>query len=292
MKIWLEISNPFSLEFTLCCGQVFRWEKHGVWWYGVVGEKVFKVRQAGDELEFENVDECFVRNYFGLNDNLPQILSRISKDKHIKGAVKAFNGLRIIRQNPWECLISYICATYKNISAIRQMLFRLSKKFGDPICFDSYTFYSFPKPERLVKATAEELASCGLGYRAKFIFETAKSIHESGFELESLRRMSYEKARKELLKFSGVGLKVADCVLLFSLEKLEAFPVDVWIKRAVLRHYAEHFPKEFVEKISNRKSPTPAEYKQLNFFGRKHFGEYAGYAQEYLYHYERVKATR
>ncbi|MEM2971150.1 MAG: DNA glycosylase [Candidatus Bathyarchaeia archaeon] len=292
MRIRLDISNPFGLDVTLCCGQVFRWEKRGVWWYGVVGEKVFKVRQIGDELEFENVDECFIRNYFGLNDDLPRIFSLISKDAHIKSAIKALKGLRIIRQNPWECLISYICATNKNISAIRQMLFNISRKFGKAIHFDNYTFYAFPAPEQLVKATAEELASCGLGYRAKYVFETAKNIHESGFELENLRRMPYEKTRKELLKFLGVGLKVADCVLFFSLEKFEAFPVDVWIKRAILRHYAEHFPKEFIAKISSRKSLSPAEYRQLNLFGRKYFGEYAGYAQEYLYHYERVSATR
>ncbi|MEM2995628.1 MAG: DNA glycosylase [Candidatus Bathyarchaeia archaeon] len=292
MKIQLDVSNPFSLDVTLCCGQVFRWEKRGVWWYGVVGEKAFKVRQIGGELEFENVDDGFVRKYFGLNDDLPRIFSLIGRDAHIKGAIKAFNGLRIIRQNPWECLISYICATNKNISAVRQILLNISRKFGETISFDGCTFYTFPTPESLVKAKVEGLASCGLGYRAKYVFETAKSIHESGFDVESLRCMPYEKARKELLKFLGVGLKVADCVLLFSLEKFEAFPVDVWIKRAVLKHYTSHFQKEFTAKISSRKSPSPAEYRQLNLFGRKYFGEYAGYAQEYLYHYERVNATR
>jgi N-glycosylase/DNA lyase len=292
MKIQLDASNPFNLEFTLCCGQAFRWEKRGIWWYGIVNEKVFKVRQAGGELEFENVDEDFVRSYFGLSDNLSYILSQINKDVHIKYAIETFNGLRILRQNHWECLISYICATYKNISAIKQMLFRLSKKFGDTIRFDSYTFYSFPTPERLAKATAQELANCGLGYRAKYVCETAKKVYEEDFEFESLRRMPYEKAREELLKFPGVGLKVADCVMLFALEKLEAFPVDVWIKRVVLRHYAEHFPEEFVKKISSKRSLTTAGYNQLNLFGRKYFGAYAGYAQEYLYHYERVKATR
>lgn len=292
MKIQLDASTPFNLEFTLCCGQAFRWEKHGEWWYGVVDEKVFKVRQIDGELEFVNVDESFARNYFGLSDNLPRILSQISKDEHIKRAVETFNGLRILRQNPWECLISYICATYKNISAIKHMLFNISKKFGDKIRLDNYTFYTFPTPEKLARATIKELANCGLGYRAKYIFETAKDIYEDNFEFEDLRSMPYERARKELLNFPGVGFKVTDCVLLFSLEKLEAFPVDVWIKRAVLRCYAEHFPKEFVKKISDKKSLTNSEYKQVSFFGRKYFGEYAGYAQEYLYHHERAKATR
>ncbi|MGB9756536.1 MAG: hypothetical protein ACPLVJ_01995, partial [Candidatus Bathyarchaeales archaeon] len=113
--------------------------------------------------------------------------------------------------------------------------------------------------------------------------------YESRFDFEGLRSMSYEEARKELLGFPGVGLKVADCVLLFSLGKFEAFPVDVWIKRVILKYYAEHFSREFVKKISGKKSLSNAEYEKLNFFGRKYFGEYTGYAQEYLYHYERTR---
>jgi len=289
MKIRLSPSCPFNLHFTLCCGQAFRWNKQGEWWYGVAGEKVFKIRQIGDELEFENVGVDFVKNYFGLYDDLLKILSKISKDKHIKHAIDAFNGLRILRQDSWECLISYICATYKNISAIRQMLFNLSKKFGDRIDFDGHRFYTFPTSERLAKATAEELAKCGLGYRAKYVSETAKMIYESGFELERLKKIVYEKAKEELSDFPGVGLKVADCVLLFSLGKLEAFPVDVWIKRVILKYYVKHFPKEFVRKISVEKSLTSSDYKKLNLFGRRYFGEHAGYAQEYLYHYERTR---
>ncbi|MGB9756253.1 MAG: DNA-3-methyladenine glycosylase family protein [Candidatus Bathyarchaeales archaeon] len=289
MKIWLTPSCPFNLDVTLCCGQAFRWDKHGEWWYGVVKGKVIKIRQNGNTLEFDNADAGFVKNYFGLNDDLPEILSKISKDEHIKKAVEMFNGLRIIRQNPWECLISYICATYKNISAIKRMLFNLSKKFGEEINFNGQKFYTFPTPEKLAKAATQELASCGLGYRVKYVSETAKLVHESSFDFESLRNMNYEKVKKELLKFKGVGLKVADCVLLFSLEKLEAFPVDVWIRHVLLKYYANHFPEEFVRKISSKKSLSSAEYEKLNLFGRKYFGEYAGYAQEYLYHFERTR---
>ncbi|MGQ9530429.1 MAG: DNA-3-methyladenine glycosylase family protein [Candidatus Bathycorpusculaceae bacterium] len=288
MKIWLDPSCSFNLNLTLCCGQAFRWNKQGEWWYGVVEGKVLKIRQIGNELEFENADVDFVKNYFGLYDNLPEILTKISKDKHIKRAVEMFNGLRIIRQNPWECLISYICATYKNISAIKQILLNLSKKFGEETCFDGYKFYTFPTSEKLAKATPEELASCGLGYRVKYVSETAKKVYESCFNFEALRNMTYEEARRELLKFPGVGLKVADCVLLFSLGKLEAFPVDVWIKRVILKYYAKHFPKKFVRKILGKRAVSSSEYEKLSLFGRKYFGEYAGYAQEYLYHYERV----
>jgi N-glycosylase/DNA lyase len=289
MKIRLNPSCPFNLNATLCCGQAFRWNKQGEWWYGIVRENAFKIRQIGNELEFENVEMDFVKSYFGLYDDLPKILLQISKDKHIKRAVETFKGLRILRQDPWECLISYICATIKNISAIKLMLLNLSKKFGEKAIVDGCNLYRFPGSEMLAKATIEELADCGLGYRAKYVSETAKMVHENSFEFESLRKLSYKKAKKELLNFPGVGLKVANCVLLFSLGKLEAFPVDVWIKRIILKYYASYFPNEFIRKISGKKSLTSSEYEKLNLFGRRYFGEYAGYAQEYLYHYERTK---
>jgi N-glycosylase/DNA lyase len=289
MEIRLSSSNPFNLDFTLCCGQAFRWDKKGHWWYGVVREKVFKVRKADEKLEFENIDIDFLENYFGLQDDLPKIFSHISKDSHIKQAVDEFKGLRILRQDPWECLISYICATYKNIPAIKQMLFNLSRKFGERIGFERDSFYAFPSTQRLAETTAAELVECGLGYRAKYVSETAKKVYKEDFDFERLRKMPYEEAKEVLLEFPGVGLKVADCTLLFSLGKLEAFPVDVWIKRIVLKYYPNNFLKEFVEKFSRRESITPSEYEELSHFGQTYFGKYAGYAQEYLYHHERTQ---
>ncbi|MGB8780315.1 MAG: DNA glycosylase [Candidatus Bathyarchaeia archaeon] len=287
--VQLDLSVPFDLDFTLCCGQTFRWKKKDDWWYGTVGENVFKVRQSGDKLEFENASEDFVRRYFGLNDNLPEIFSQINKDKHIGKAIEEFKGLRILRQDPWECLISYICATYKNIAAIERMLLCLSRKFGKEVVLDGYSFFTFPTPMKLAKATSRNLRECELGYRAKYVSETSKEIFKNDYELEHLRKATYDQAKEELLRFPGVGPKVADCVLLFSLEKLDAFPVDVWIRRAVLRHYASSFPSEFVDTISRQKSLSESGYKQLNLFGRHYFGKYAGYAQEYLYHYERTQ---
>ena len=279
---------PFNLDVTLCCGQVFRWDKKGSWWYGVVGDRAFKIRQANAELEFVNADEKFVAHYFGLDDDLQKIHDSISKDAHVRKALREFWGLRIVRQNPWECLVSYICATYKSIAAIKQMLLRLSKKLGERMALDGCDFYTFPTPEKLAKTSESSLTACGLGYRAKYVLETSKKIVESGFDLESLRKMPYQQTKKTLRSFSGVGLKVADCVLLFSLGKLDAFPVDVWVKRAILNHYADQFPQEFIQKTSRNDSFSNAEYERLNAFGRNYFGEYAGYAQEYLYHYERM----
>jgi N-glycosylase/DNA lyase len=288
MIIRLNPSCPFNLDFTLCCGQTFRWDKHGDWWYGVAGEKVFRIRQTPRELRFDNVNRDFVEDYFRLHDNLSIIFSQIKKDKHIEAAVSQFLGLRILHQEPWECLVSYICATYKSIAAIKGMLFNLSRKLGEEVRFGNQIFFTFPAPARLAKASASELTDCGLGYRTRYVSETAKRIHKEDFDLETLRKAKYEEAREQLMSFPGVGPKVADCVLLFSIGKLDAFPVDVWMKRVILRYYASHLPKQLVKKVCCQRSLSDTEYEKLNSFGRKYFGEYAGYAQEYLYHYERV----
>jgi N-glycosylase/DNA lyase len=279
---------PFNLDVTLCCGQVFRWEKKGEWWYGVARGRVFKVGQFKGKLDYVNVDEDFVVHYFGLDHDLQRVKEQVGRDEHIKKVLREFWGLRIIRQDPWECLISYICATYKGIPAIKCMLLNLSRKFGEKVALDGYEFYTFPTPEKLASATEKGLAECGLGYRAKYLLATSKEICSKRFELEHLRQLPYMQARRELCTLSGVGLKVADCILLFALDRLDAFPVDVWMKRAILNHYAKELPTELVQNLSSREGLSNTEYQRLSEFGRSYFGEYAGYAQEYLYHYERT----
>jgi N-glycosylase/DNA lyase len=288
MSIQLNKSEPFDLDATLCCGQTFRWEKHGDWWYSVVKGKILKIRQTNNRLVFENVDSGFVKAYFRLDDDLFKVYSQISKDEHIRRAISVFRGLRILRQDPWECLISYICATYKSIAAIEHMLFNLSRRFGEKIHFDGLDFHMFPTPRKLARVHPDDLAKCGLGYRTKYVHETAKIINKNELEFERLKNATYKEAKAELVKLPGVGLKVADCVLLFSLEKLEAFPIDVWIKRAITEHYARYFQKELILRTTSKRSLTSMDYEKLNAFGREYFGEYAGYAQEYLYHYERT----
>jgi N-glycosylase/DNA lyase len=285
----MRLDVEFDLDFSLCCGQVFRWRKRGSWWYGVVDERIFKVRQCGAELAFEGVSDEFVRYYFGLNDDLTQISQCIAKDDYIRAALGRFKGLRIVRQVPWECLISFICATYKSIAAIELMLQKLSEKYGEKRVFDGYDFYAFPTIERLAFASESRLRECGLGYRAKYVQATAKKIREEKINLDSLKALPYLEARKRLLEFPGVGLKVADCILLFSLEKLEAFPVDVWVKRVILNHYANQLPTDLVKKLQSHDSLTNGEYEKISTFARAYFGRYAGYAQEYLYHYERTQ---
>ncbi len=294
MEIRLDqLASPFDLERTLRCGQAFRWKKYDGWWYGIVGKKVIKVRQIGDKLEFlifpPNYNTEFIESYFRLDDDLPFILSKIDKDQSIRKAIQHSLGLRIIRQQPWECLISYICATYKNIPAIKNMIHNLAKKFGEKIRVDHHNFYTFPNPHNLAEANLEELKECKLGYRAQYVLNTSRNIRKKEVDLEALRMMKYEKAKLELLQLAGVGQKVADCVLLFSLDKLEAFPVDVWIKRIILQSYSKHFEKSFIEETLNKPSVAPHEYMEISSFGREYFGEFAGYAQEYLFHYKRFR---
>jgi len=285
----MRLEIPFDLDFTLCCGQVFRWRKIDGWWYGVVGESVLKIRQCGCELEFDGVESGFMACYFGLDDDLSQISRCISRDQYIRRALNEFRGLRIIRQNPWECLVSYICATFKNIPAIGSMLNKLSEKFGKKISFDGMTFYTYPSAETLACASIHELETCSLGYRAAYLKAAAQKILDEKIQLNHIETMPYLKAREALIEFPGVGLKVADCVLLFSLGKTEAFPVDVWIRRIILSHYADQLPDGLVAKISRQESLSNGQYKKLNEWGRNYFGKYAGYAQEYLFHYERTQ---
>ena len=169
------------------------------------------------------------------------------------------------------------------------MLKKISIKYGEKQVFDGMDFYTFPTVEQLANASENGLRECGLGYRAKYVQATAKKIHDEKINLEDLKNLPYLEARKKLLEFSGVGLKVADCVLLFSLGKLEAFPVDVWVKRVILNHYADQLPEPFVKKMQSHNSLTNGEYIKIGDFARTYFGAYAGYAQEYLFHYERTQ---
>jgi N-glycosylase/DNA lyase len=285
----MRLDVAFDLDFSLCCGQVFRWKKKGDWWFGVVGDRVLKIRQCGCELEFEGADEAFVRHYFSLEVDLAEINRCIAKDKHIKAALEQFAGLRLVRQDPWTCLIGFECSIQKNIPAIEQMLERLSVKFGERKVIDNKEFYIFPSVERLASASINDLRECGLGFRAKYVHATVKKIREEGIDLYNLKAQPYLEARRALLEFCGVGLKVADCVLLFSLNKTEAFPVDVWVKRVIINRYADKLPAELVKKLQNRPTLTSGEYQKIGDWARGYFGAYAGYAQEYLYHFERTQ---
>jgi N-glycosylase/DNA lyase len=288
------IKVPFNLDYTLSCGQVFRWEKHGNWWQGVVRSNYIQLRQKGNLFQFKSepkdIDVLFLRSYFRLDDDLLGIYKKITKDSFVEEAVKRFNGLRLMRQEPWECLISYICATNKNIPAIKDMIANLCKHFGKKLTFEQGEFYTFPTAKNLAEASLRELRLCKLGFRAERVKDAAGLVSKGAFSLGNVKNLPYEEAKKKLMTLPGVGPKVADCVLLFGFGKLEAFPIDVWMKRIILEFYTEHFEHSFIEKAKKSKSPSPREYRAIGLFGHQYFGEYVGYAQEYLYHFRRCQS--
>jgi len=292
-EIKLDLNKtPFNLDYTLSCGQVFRWQKQSDWWQSVLGDSFVKVKQNANVLQSEvvpesRVDAAFLSNYFGLDDNLPTIYSKIAKDRFVRAAVKKFCGLRLIRQEPWECLISYICATNKNIPAIKDMIANICKRFGTKIALEDREVFTFPTAENLAEANLNKLRLCKLGFRAKRVKATSKLVSKGTFNLEAIKNLPYEEAKTKLMTLPGVGPKVADCVLLFAFSKLEAFPIDVWMKRIILDFYAEHFEPAFIAKARETKSPSTKEYRTISLFGRQYFGKYMGYAQEYLYHSRR-----
>jgi len=268
-SVTLPPGQPFNLHLTLGCGQVFRWTRDGEWWTGIVEGKVIRIRQDARTLIFTGADHSFINHYFHLDADLPAILAHIDRDEIIGSAIRRCEGLRIIRQPAWECLASYICATYANIPGIKKRIFLLSKRFGDSLVPGEEKYYSFPTPETLARSAPCDVKSCSLGYRAPYLCETAVQIaRDPGWE-ETMRSLSYTDARKELLKLKGVGKKVADCVLLFAFQNYDAFPVDVWIERIMKYCYQGE------ENLKN--------YDQIAGSGRRMFGQYAGYAQEYLF---------
>jgi len=277
----IRFNGPLELDHTLGCGQAFRWRTDGEWHLGTVGDVALKVRRVPEGLEYLSsppVDASFVRSYFRLDDELDAILEEISDhtgqkgDLHMKEAVRRYRGLRLLRQDPWECLVSYVTSVVSNIPKISRCIENMSRRQGTRIVLDGWETYSFPTPKALAAAKAHELRSCELGFRGRYISRLAKEVLAKNMDLGALRLVTYEEAREALMQFLGVGEKVADCACLFSLDKLEAFPVDRWVQRVAGRLF-----------FRNRSIPV----KKVREWGMRKYGRYAGYAQEYLFHYIR-----
>jgi len=279
---------PLNLDLTINSGQVFLWNKLNEYWYGIYGSNVVRASVSDNVLEFssypEHIDGAQV---FRLDDDLNAITRRISKDSIMKEAVSMLRGLRLMRQEPYQCLLSFICATNTSIAMIRRMLTSLSARFGRKVQYDGFKFYLFPEPKRLADASISDLCKCSVGYRARFIKQAARVIQSGSVDFENLKLARYEDAKEELMDLLGIGQKVADCISLFSLEKLDAFPIDIWVARAISNYYGSLFDGRLSEdKIS------PKTYRLLSAKMREYFGSYAGYAQQYLYCYARNKTEK
>jgi len=299
---------PLDPIRTINSGQVFLWENHNNSWYGIDGSKILKITIKDTEkykliennkflCELENIDieynsfpESKNWNYkfFRLEDNQAVVNKTLTKDHVILNIYKRYKGLRLIRQDPFQCIISFVCASNTNIKRIRHMLSNITKKFGKRVIYNDLNFNLFPNPNELSQASIEELVSCGLGYRSKFVKSIATQI-KNNLELNSLKEMKYLEAKAELTKLFGIGNKIADCILLFSLEKTEAFPIDIWIYRALFQYYEWMFKDDGI--IKNAKLPEN-KYKLIYNKINNYFGKYSGYVQQYLYYHIREDNKR
>jgi N-glycosylase/DNA lyase len=266
----------FNLNYTLDCGQVFRWEWEGDWWTGVVGDHVIRLSQDNEEILVDSkLPPEFFSHYFRLDDNLPLIYESVNKDLLINRAIRKYRGLRLIRQDPWECLISYMLATASSIPTIQKRILLLSQFFGQEL---EEGYFSFPAPETLADADLSMLDKCKLGFRTERIKTAAEEVCSGNLDLNVLYRLEYRYARDRLMRLRGIGEKVSDCVLLFAFEKMEAFPVDTHI-RQIIQHY--HIDDSFFENCTN--------LSRMGEWGREYFGHYCGYAQQYLFYQKRVE---
>jgi N-glycosylase/DNA lyase len=274
------VNGDFSLRHTLECGQFFRWDKLDDWYYFVTHGTVVKARQENGSIRYSTKprrSQEFVSNIFRLDDDYYKIMDTINRDDVIAEATRRHRGMRLMRQEPFECLVSFITSANSSIENIRSKLNRISELYGEPMEMDGRTFYTFPKVDALASADIKHLRKHKIGFHSDYIKKTAALVDEKSMDLSVISELCYDDARDELLeifKGKGVGEKVADCVCLFSLDKLEAFPIDVWIERLMREHYFK----------GRRKSK-----KEIAEFARDYFGKYAGYAQEYLYHFGRCE---
>lgn len=269
-------SVEINVESSLNSGQVFLWEKYGNTWFGVNGKDVLSINQN----PFRIRSSGKIPDFFRKSDNFDKILSELGKDRIVKSAVNHSKGLRLLRQDPFQCYISFIVSSNSNIQNIKQMLQKLCKKFGKKIGFEKKEFFLFPESKVLARASLEELQKCGLGYRAKFVKKASAAFSTGAIDFGELKKMNYHDSKNALMEVFGIGNKVADCILLFSLEKLDAFPLDRWMLRILQKYYSDKF-----ELVGS--SLTDKKYDNLHEKIVNYFGPYAGYSQQFLFKMER-----
>ena len=275
--------DSFDLKDIFECGQCFRWnEQEDGSYTGVVKNNVLNVKKENNQIIFQgkcedNIQEL-VEDYFDLNRDYEEIKKDLSKiDENMKTSIEYGKGIRILNQDLWETIISFIISANNNIPRIKGIIERLSQKYGKEIIFEGKKYYTFPTPEELKNVTVEEYRNIGLGFRDIRLYETTKMILEKEMDLKKLKENPNTKeVREELLKLSGVGPKVADCILLFSdLKRFEVFPIDVWVRRVMNDLYIKNEDENKVSK------------KQIEKIAKEKFGDLAGLAQQYLFYWRR-----
>ena len=275
--------ESFNLEHIFECGQCFRWEKHCDNVYiGIIDGTVLKVYLEDNVVKAEGVTikeniKDYLDEYFDMKTNYSEykkVLSNI--DEYLKTSIEFGYGIRILNQDLWETIISFIISANNNIPRIKKIINAISNKYGNKIIFEGKEYYTFPNPEELSKATVEDLRKLGLGFRDKRVYNTTKMIVDGEIKLEDLKKLNdTNKLKEELLKLDGVGEKVADCVLLFALKREDAFPVDVWVRRVMNDLYIHNENEDKIDK------------KEIRKLAEEKFGNIAGIAQQYLFYWRR-----
>lgn len=289
-SIILENVKDFNIKQILECGQCFRWERITDTDYIIVAyRRVIEVIQEGSTVTILNTNmkdfNEIWKQYFDLEVNYGEIKEELSKDELLRKSVEFGYGIRILNQDPFEMLISFIISARNSIPSIMKTIKKISERWGDKIEYKGNIYYAFPTPEQLKEAILEEIKETGASFRSKYIVDTIGKVNAAieaknngtlneelqQFDLEYIKSLPTDECHKALQNFMGVGAKVADCIMLFSMAKKSAFPVDVWIKRAMIHFYLA--PDVSLNKI--------------RVFGRDKFGELSGMAQQYLFYYAR-----
>ena len=269
------LKEKLDLELSLFSGQAFRWKKKLNWYYGFIDNKFLKLRIKNNCLEYVCSDDWVaqdkVYDYFGLGIKYDEIFENFD-DELSTVAYKKLQGMKVLNQDPWECLISFIISAWSNVPKISNTIHLLCQKLGHKYILDDMVGYSFPSPIQITGLTESEMKSFGLGYRAQYVLKTSKMIEENKILLSDLYNEDYFDSLKFLLTFPGVGDKVANCVLIYSLKKYKAFPVDLWVERLLVEDYGLNKKMSLINK---RK------------WGQNYFGKYTGIIQHYLFHYKR-----
>ena len=283
------LAAGIDVDDTVNSGQVFLWDREDrpCSWAGIDGQAVVRLRcgPGGRPASASSSVRGRAASLLRAGDDMERMLGSICEDGAVRAAVERYPGLRLLRQDPFQCLVSFVASSNSSIANIRSSLRRLCARYGGEAGFGGGAHRLFPTPEALAGADAAGLASCSLGYRAEYVRAAAEAVASGRLDLARLRRRAgYAEAMDALLAVPGVGRKVADCVLLFSLDKLEAFPIDRWTTRALGRLYPGEFQAGGGE---GEAALTPRRYERLHgeIVGR--FGPYAGYAQQFLFKAER-----
>jgi N-glycosylase/DNA lyase len=276
-----EVKN-FELNHVFDCGQCFRWNRQENGNYiGVAFGRVIEVEKKGKDIYIYNTSiedtEAIWIDYFDLKRDYSEIKDELSKDSYLKLSVEFGNGIRLLRQEPFEIIVSFIISANNRIPMIKKCIDKISEKWGKKVKYKDKTYYSFPEVSELSKASVEELEACSTGFRAKYIKDTVEKIFSNAknpkdeYDIDFINAQNDDECHKALCNFMGIGPKVADCIMLFSMQKYSAFPVDVWVKRAMMHFYVA----------------PDVSLKKIREFGRNRFGNLSGFAQQYLFYYAR-----